>query len=61
MEKTENYNDSALQPMRLMQLRSFLLSTQGNIVFHFDQTQACSDEDEDRISSIQYPYLTVSL
>lgn len=61
MEKTENYSDSALQPIRLMQLRSFLLSTQGNIVFHFDQTQASSDEDEDRISSIQYPYLTVFL
>lgn len=61
MEKTENHNDSALQPLRLMQLRSFLLSTQGNIVFYFDQTQASSDEDEDRISSIQYPYLTVFL
>lgn len=61
MEKTENYNysDSALQPMRLMKLRSFLLSIEGNIVLHFEQTQASTVEDEDRISSIQYPYLTV--
>lgn len=59
MEKTKNYNDSALQPMRVMQLSSFPLSTQGNIVLRFDQTRASAVEDEGRISSIQYPYLTI--
>lgn len=50
----ENDSDNALQPMRIMQLRPFLLSTPGNTVFHFDQAQAIAVEDEDRISSIQY-------
>lgn len=45
MEETENYGDSALQPMRVMQMSSFLLSIQGNIVFRFDQTRASSVED----------------
>lgn len=59
MEKTKNYSDSALQSMRVMQLSSFPLSTQGNIVLRFDQTRVSSVEDEGRISSIQYPHLTI--
>lgn len=39
-------------------MNAFLLSAQGNVVFHFDET-ASTVENEDGIASIQYPYAAI--